>query len=122
MNSLLILLTVSNFQFQSLGEPERTRFIEFLLTEVREKHVLETTSDLELKNRISDIVEEAKSFEIIFEDDIEQYTYLKFRYPKFQEKPYPQDVYDILTYPDRTPEVKFEEIIYYFEMQDHGEQ
>jgi hypothetical protein len=69
----------------------------------------------EFKHDIRKTVTEAEHFGFYTEEAIEQYLYLKWKYPAFKKTPLNKDILEILTFPDRRQEVKIDELIFYFE-------
>ena len=58
---------------------------------------------------------EAESLGFETEETIEQFLYLKWKFPEFKIKPFSKEVLEIITFPDREPETTIDELIYYFE-------
>ena len=116
------MFIVNNIQIRKLAEFERKKFITFLLNEVNVRFGNQDISKEELQNQLNIFVDEAVQHDFEFEDDIEQYVYLKYLYPAFKVNPFPTEVYDILLYPDRSPDIKINELICFFEENRNGEQ
>ena len=76
-------------------------------------------NNIMLKSEVRRYIKEAESFEFELEETIEQYLYLKWRYPLFKEQPLSKLILDILNFPDRAEEVKIEELIMHLETENN---
>lgn len=110
-------MIIKGIQLSKIGAEAEINFIKMLAQEVRQRFRINEDEDRNLLDEIRQIIMEARNFEFEFDEDIEQYVYLKFGYPLFRKRPYPNAILEMLRYPDRHPDVKITELITYFENQ-----
>ena len=108
-------MLVTSTQLKAISVIQEKKFIQMLAVEVTERFKPINLTQIRLLNDISEFVKEAHRFEFNYDDDIEQFVYLKFLYPSFAKLPHSESVIEILTTPDRHPEIKINELIHYFE-------
>jgi hypothetical protein len=114
-------MIITTTQLNTISALQERKYVDMLVSEVKLRFPEGLPNDNDLHSEVHKWVNEARSFEFSFEDDIEQYVYIKYLYPRFKKLPYSADLLQILTYPDRNPEIKIDELINYFENQSHGQ-
>jgi hypothetical protein len=108
------MLIIKNSQLEQLSLRPYQDFIDRMLDSVTGNFTTEVKSDM-LRIEVTEIIEEARHYGFEKETEIEQYLYLKWRYPVFRKYPLSKDISGILEYPDRPPGKIIDELIIYFE-------
>lgn len=109
------MLKIRPQQLDAFKKVEFDDFIKRMCESVKINFNLIENPPENLKEEVRLVIKEAEGYGFETEDTIEQYIYLKWKYPLFRTNPLPNDVMKIVTFPDREPEVIIDELIHYFE-------
>lgn len=107
------MMVISENQMERLENESYSSFLERMEESILENFPTELDNQ-ELKGDVKYYVEEADKFGFEMEEMVEQYLYLKWKYPSFKKMPLNKEILEILTYPDREAEVKIDELIFFF--------
>lgn len=104
------MLTITRNQIEIF---QNSSFKDFLtrMTEFIIENFGLTDSTGKLTEEIRLVIREAEYYGFETEDTVEQYLFLKWKYPAFQTKPFSKEIHEIISYPDREPEKIIDELI-----------
>lgn len=105
------MIEIKDNQMKLIERSYLDRFITTMLDFVRSNVKNLKEDDIQLRKEVERVIVEAIEFQILDEEDIETYLYLKWKYTELNEQPMPQAALDILTYPDRSAAAKIDLLI-----------
>lgn len=108
------MFLVRKNQLEVFGKNSKDKFIIKMNGFIRDNFPGTTMENSMLNEWVKIAMEEAVSFGIEMETDIENYLYLKWRYKELQQNPLEPEALDILTYPNRSAAAKIDLLISYY--------
>lgn len=107
------MLIINKSQITTFAENEYLSFLDKMAESIAENFGIENNENL--KKEVVIYVVESQKFDFEYEETIEQYLYIKWKYDSFKKTPFNKNILDILTFPDRDEETKIDELFFYFE-------